>query len=871
MNYFCCDEQRRNAVKGHPTLNGIDFLEVLDNQEDAYEQRQTTLLVHFIKALTPGSLSKQQVLIEGGERIRPIKVVEVTAGSVGSPPFSSPPFSSPPIEQAHVLVVKVAEPGDFSMYTLRLVQDEKHQDPPAGFDPILSVVDFSFKVACPNDFDCKPQPICEKEPVQPPIINYLAKDYGSFRQLMLDRMTLLLPQWKERNPADLGSTLVELLAYVGDYLSYQQDAVATEAYIGTARKRVSVRRHARLVDYFMHDGCNARAWVQIQVSSNFGAAKLEKGEGSETTKLLTRVNELPTVISLTSPEYQIALDAGAQIFELMHDSTLHGGHNEMSFYTWGEEECCLPKGATRATLLNHFPDLKPGQVLILSEVRDPQTGMPGDADPAHRHPVRLTKVTLSYDPLGNQAMGSPPNGSPPDEGSIPVTEIEWYSSDALPFPLCISSRSDTQYFKDVSVVLGNIVLVDHGQTIQDKLESSLIPDTVPESKLVFSKSNSNPCEESQRVPIPPRFRPKLKRGPLTHAAPYDLVNPPASASAALHWSMRSPKPAITLRGQTVTAEQSVHEEWVPRRDLLSSGAQAKEFVVEVESDGIASLRFGDNKQGSRPATGTQWMATYRVGNGVLGNIGAKTLAHIVSKDPVINSNEIITKIWNPLPAFGGVEPEAMELVRQKAPYAFRTQERAVTPEDYEAVAKRCDQTVQRAAGTFRWTGSWRTAFLSVDRLAGQEVSEDFENGMRDCLERYRMAGHDVEVDGPRYVSLEIEMIVCVKPGYFASDVKSALLDVFSNRMLANGRRGVFHPDNFTFGQTVYLSPFYAAAQATQGVDSVHITKFKRQGDVENDALDTGKLLLGRLEIARLDNDPNFREQGVFTLIMKGGR
>ena len=55
----------------------------------------------------------------------------------------------------------------------------------------------------------------------------------------------------------MGVTLVELLAYVADELSYRQDAVATEAYLDTARSRVSLRRHARLVDYRMHDGCNA--------------------------------------------------------------------------------------------------------------------------------------------------------------------------------------------------------------------------------------------------------------------------------------------------------------------------------------------------------------------------------------------------------------------------------------------------------------------------------------------------------------------------------------------------------------------------------------------------------------------------------------
>ena len=57
------------------------------------------------------------------------------------------------------------------------------------------------------------------------------------------------------------------------------------------------------------------------------------------------------------------------------------------------------------------------------------------------------------------------------------------------------------------------------------------------------------------------------------------------------------------------------------------------------------------------------------------------------------------------------------------------------------------------------------------------------------------------------------MFVCVKPDYFRSHVKEGLRDLFSSRTLPDGRRGVFHPDNFTFGQPVYLSSLYAAAQS----------------------------------------------------------
>ena len=143
-----------------------------------------------------------------------------------------------------------------------------------GFDPQLAAVDFCFKVECGPDFDCAPQPPdCAPSAETPPPINYLAKDYGSFRTTILDRLNALLPGWGgSATEADLGVVLAELISYVGDHLSYQQDAVATEAYLETARRRVSLRRHALLVDYHVHDGCNARAWIQLNVSGNSGDA-----------------------------------------------------------------------------------------------------------------------------------------------------------------------------------------------------------------------------------------------------------------------------------------------------------------------------------------------------------------------------------------------------------------------------------------------------------------------------------------------------------------------------------------------------------------------------------------------------------------------
>ena len=74
-----------------------------------------------------------------------------------------------------------------------------------------------------------------------------------------------------------------------------------------------------------------------------------------------------------------------------------------------------------------------------------------------------------------------------------------------------------------------------------------------------------------------------------------------------------------------------------------------------------------------------------------------------------------------------------------------------------------------------------------------------------------------QINDPVFVPLDLALLVCVAPGYFRSDVKARLLETFSRRELAGGRQGFFHPDQFTFGQPVYLSRIYEAAMAVAGV------------------------------------------------------
>lgn len=840
MKYHCCDELRRNAVNAHPTLNGLDYLEVLDGDlPDAHPHRQRTLFLHFLKPVA--GLDRGNLRLDGGERIRGIGI-EWATNAPSAPAFTAEEaalLAATP-DASRVLVVRTRLRGDRSTYRLRLVRSPTDDHAPSGFDPVLAEIHFSFKVECPSDFDCRPKHACDAEASPSPEINYLAKDYGSFRRLLLDRLAQLVPDYRDPNPADLGAVLTELLAYVGDQLSYRQDAAATEAYLGTARSRVSLRRHALLVDYPMHDGCNARTWLQIDTAAD----ALLPAAG---TQFLTRIPGLPARFAPGSAEAAAALDHHPEVFEAMHALTLRAAHNLLPLHTWGDERCCLARGSTRATLRGRFPDLAPGDFLLLEEVLGPSTGKAGDADPAHRHVVRLVSVESGTagspltDPLGGQQ----------------ITEIAWAEGDALPFPLCVSAVTDEEhggaYLDQVSLARGNVLLADHGRRVSEALPEVPLP-----RLLQAAITAGGRCDAETAVPVPVRFRPQLSAGPLTQSATLSLA-PDVPASRLLRQAPGDAGPQASLSDPAQPGQL-----WQARRSLLGSHGDATEFVVEIESDGVPQLRFGDDRRGRRPGAGTRLLASYRIGNGIAGNVGAESIRHAVS--PVA----AITGVRNPLPAFGGVDPESAESVRRRAPEAFRRQERAVTTDDYAGMTGR-HEDVANAAATLRWTGSWHTVFVTPDREGGDVLTESFARSLQRHLDRYRMAGHDLDFRDPLHVPLELALHICVKPGHFRSDVRRALDELFSNRRLRDGRRGLFHPDNFSFGQTVYLSRIYAAAHAVPGVLSAEVTAFRRQGSTDTLALAEGRITLGALEIARLDNDPNHPERGVLGLELHGGK
>jgi hypothetical protein len=670
--------------------------------------------------------------------------------------------------------------------------------------------------------DCEPRPA---EPPPPePLIDYTAKDYASFRQALIELIPQLAPGWVERHEADVGIALLELLAYVGDQLSYYQDAVANEAFLETARQRVSVRRHANLIDYRMHSGASSRAFVHFRVCSQDGT--LPRG-----TRVLSRI-EAPLGATVLSRDDAVipkqlvdqALNAATLVFETIADGRLHPNLNKIALHPWAEGQDYLPCGATFAALagdLTFDPDadepkswkLKPGDFLLLEGAPEPQAAGLNDADDFCQV-VRLTEVQT---------------GRADSDSAQGFTWVAWDEADALESSLRLRASGASP----AGVARGNLVLADHGRTLA--------------GAEWHPSESSNPGSDRA-------YRLRLQDGPPAFRLPSK-----AGASARSLLSEVDPRDARAQVGLTVGSGAAGLEGWDPAPDLIGSGPASMDFVVETEDDGRASIRFGGGEFGAAPQEDSLVGVTYRVGVGTRGNVGAGGLAHII--EPASEELPNVEYVRNPLPAWGGADPEPVQRAKELAPVAFGTGRlHAVTAEDYVLRAEEHPEVYQ-ARASVRWSGSWQTVFITIDPRGRKDMTSGLRERVRDWVARGALAGYDLEIKPPPYVPVEIDIEVRVDPAYHPYNVERALRAALGSRLRTDGSPGFFYPDNFTFGQRLYLSQLYEQVEAVEGVESAIVTRFKRLLETPSNELERGYIPVNELEIIRMDDDPGMPENG----------
>lgn len=141
-----------------------------------------------------------------------------------------------------------------------------------------------------------------------PVIDYMARDYESLLQAMRDLIPQKLPEWQDfANEADFGNVLLELFAHIGDILSYYQDRVANESFLGTAQTRNSVIEHLRLIGYELGTAAPAATALSLTAPGTVTATvTVSKGDAFATKSQKDR----PSVRFEYTREAPLTIDFG---------------------------------------------------------------------------------------------------------------------------------------------------------------------------------------------------------------------------------------------------------------------------------------------------------------------------------------------------------------------------------------------------------------------------------------------------------------------------------------------------------------------------------------------------------------------------------
>jgi len=821
---------RLALVIASTAVNGIDFVEVPS-------VNSRVLHVHFLNAVTvqPTLPTQVQVTISGGDRI---------TGIQAQPANPNPGDWSVDANGNPILTVYVSQAGDFSNYTLTLTTNTPSPSGPSGtfqplttLDPMYSSATFSFKVLCPSDFDCAPTSSCCQPEVTPlPAIDYMAKDFLSFKQALTDFSAQRYPSWQERSEADFGIMFMEVLCAVADEMSYLQDRVATEAALLTATQRRSLVSLARLVDYEPMPAISASTTIQCNVTGNIVPAG--------------------ALISATSPDGTvIPFEIGTGLNDQTQYAVSPLWNGPIQPYWFDDGQQCMKCGSTSMWILNHGfnfgPQIATGNCPLLI-----QTDLPGESI---RQIVNLTGATELTDPIFLQ-----------NDAPTPVTLITWGTADAL------TQDHDLTH----THLAGNLLPATQGQRFGESFAvgtPTSSPSAVPIALARYGP-NGTDAEPNWIIRYP------LSRSNATQGRLAWLPAPNTTSSSNSDPDLAEPVPEIIVARILpepdpfafstslidATAEEAAYTVDPTAWRVVATDGNGNPTQWEYDGDQGDTIRFGDGTFGAQPADGDVYSVTYRIGLGSEGNVAASAIQNI---DP--SASKYLLSVANPFSVINGADAETTQHIQRMAPQAFRAvQFRAVRPEDYEAAAETLP-FVLKAGTSFRWTGSWLTVFTTVDPTAGgtsgASLTEDQQEQLIDLLNRYRLAGYESYAPPPTLVSIDLVITVCVDTGWLSSDVEAAVLTRLADAVQADGTEGFFYADSFTFGTPLYRSNLEAAIQGVPGVNGVLDVQYRQRGASSTFQELPDVLQIGADQILRVANDPNFPERGTIRVIAEGGR
>lgn len=838
---------RRAELCRQAVLTGIDFVQVAD------PATQLVLRVFFV--IDPDKTVPALAAIP-----LPVAATNIAASLTAPSGAAAPQITA----QRWVAVVAggitrscleltVDRPGGFEPYELKLAHIVSGGSP-VQLDPFLSSIVFDFKQACETGFDCREEQDCDHaEPVDFPV-DYLARDFESFRRALLDFTAQRYPEWREPIEADLAAMLMEVMAALGDDFAWQQDRHDGEARFGSATQRASLWHHSALADY--RPDCGAAASGPVQLTARAGGTVK-----ADTTFWASSESRAPVPFTLDA------------------DVWVHPSWNRLNFHNAEGETTCIARGATELLFVAPPPvsgDIdKANRIAFLTGRRALILSDPADASEGRKAwPVTIAGVEQLTDPL-ILTGGSP----------TPVLRLSWDASEAVPFDLPVDGLA---LALNVGTVTAGEKVIEYARAGDDGDLLTAFAGKPPEV-LWRLKQLPRLIEREGPVQLDSGARSRIQRIGLA-ASETEALRFPRSDLAAPVTIMQLTAPANFVMPLPVGQAEfmalfpdTTEIDYVP--DLLDVDGDQLAFSVEpgtwrtvrtyqrmggdfefrdYAANAGWSVKYAFGDFGIGPPDGTLLRIEYHTDPGLAGNIASFSLGLTApaAPPPPVSVTNVLSAATNPI-AFGNARlEEDARSIRRNAPQAWRQDlHRAVRPEDYSAIAERLDW-VQRAYSVTQWTGSWSSDLVSVDPLRSVAITPTQAAEFARLVDCVRLVTRDARIQAPDYIDVDLDISVCVASGFDTSAVLKAV-----RRALVPP--GFFAPDNFTFGQALYRSALEAAVQDVPGVAHVESIRIRVLG--RGDWRDFAEPVLeaGASEIIRLQNDPARSTLGLLVLRSQG--
>jgi predicted phage baseplate assembly protein len=309
-------------------------------------------------------------------------------------------------------------------------------------------------------------------------------------------------------------------------------------------------------------------------------------------------------------------------------------------------------------------------------------------------------------------------------------------------------------------------------------------------------------------------------------------------------------PVLSLRqGETIEVEEKrqgdlVFIPWKRVADFSRSDRFDPHFGLDTAT---GEIRFGPavrqpdgsvHQYGRVPEAGRRIrFSEYRYGGGVAGNVPAGKVQVMKSAIPYID------QVINLKRAAGGRDPENLDEAKLRAQRELRAQLRAVTPEDYEDLARSATRTVARVKCNVPQRSNGRlppgmVEILVVPAVADAlifgdlsklQVDEGLTKTVEDHLDSYRLLTTTLKIREPHYLGIKVEAEIVPSEYMLPEIVRSRVIERlknFINPLVINENREFWDEmmevdwAGWPFGRNLYLAEIFSLIQRVPGVKHV---------------------------------------------------